>query len=674
MKIRWTGVIFLIISISVLMFTAFDSSAIDAPIDRVHIEVDVPVNGISLKSTAVVHEFIDSKNMETINANTASEVVDVYWYKTTEPGKVLSKGYKAKLGESYYVTVVLKPKSGYGFIDDLHNKNNLINGESALGFVGTTPGGEKCWLFDSTLTTIPAAGGKPIVTIKNMVLSPYEGNPMEVLIEVTNATNVKYQWQITYGDGSGFSGVVDLDDNFAYRGTKTAHFKIHSYFGDKFDEELNFAKVRCKVTSDNGTVYTQEVWYTLLDRQVVNGFSLTGPETPVFGKAPSYKVDSDDSSKYYVKNVIWYGPKAADGTYPRMSGNTFKLGEYNCKIIVATNDGYKIDDSYYGKVNGKNYIIDTIQGKNQVPYGPDTYSVTVPFTVEKIPLHDVKVGIDIPVAGQLPAKGVSLTTGVSAVETEWYRMDDRGRYIVMTESETFEPDTTYRCSVHMKLNEGYVFASTAKPYVNEKEASFSLLKGDDFRWVEYKFITPKEDSISPVNPFTDVKDSDYFYDPVLWAVEKGITTGTTPTTFSPDASCTRAQAVTFIWREAGQPEPTGTSMPFADVAKGSYYEKAVLWAVEQGITSGTSGTTFSPEDTCTRAQIVTFLWRYNGKPEASASNPFTDVYIKDYYYGAVLWAVEKGITTGMTATEFAPQKDCTRAQIVTFLYRNSEGE
>ena len=170
--------------------------------------------------------------------------------------------------------------------------------------------------------------------------------------------------------------------------------------------------------------------------------------------------------------------------------------------------------------------------------------------------------------------------------------------------------------------------------------------------------------------FVDVPAGSYYEDAVAWAVANGITTGTDATHFAPDGSCTRAQAVTFLWRAAGSPAPESTTMPYADVPAGSYYHDAVLWAVEQGITKGTSETTFSPNDTCTRAQIVTLLWRAEKAPAAGGSNHFADVKSNAYYADAVLWAVAEGITKGTTDTTFSPNADCTRAQIVTFLWRS----
>ena len=169
--------------------------------------------------------------------------------------------------------------------------------------------------------------------------------------------------------------------------------------------------------------------------------------------------------------------------------------------------------------------------------------------------------------------------------------------------------------------------------------------------------------------FVDVATGSYYEDAVDWAVENGITKGTDDTHFSPDGICTRAQAVTFLWRTAGSPKPETRAMPFTDVPVGSYYYDAVLWAVENGITKGTSDTTFSPNMTCSRAQIVTFLWRSEKSPTAGTANPFADVKSTAYYADAVLWAVKENITKGTTSTTFSPNADCTRAQIVTFLWR-----
>ncbi|MBR4132480.1 MAG: S-layer homology domain-containing protein [Oscillospiraceae bacterium] len=230
-------------------------------------------------------------------------------------------------------------------------------------------------------------------------------------------------------------------------------------------------------------------------------------------------------------------------------------------------------------------------------------------------------------------------------------------------------------------------------YVADTHASFwlSLTKAEIMRLADaeqvfaMEYISPEEmdavasnDAASLVVPFRfdDVKDdTQFYYAPVYWAVEQKITKGTSGKLFSPNDSCTRAQVVTFLWRAAGEPEPAETVNPFQDVKADAYYYKAVLWAVEKGITKGTSAGAFSPEATCTRAQIVTFLYRADGAPEVSRkSKPFADVADGQYYADAVAWAVESGVTTGKSPDTFAPNATCTRAEVVTFLYRASASE
>ncbi len=173
----------------------------------------------------------------------------------------------------------------------------------------------------------------------------------------------------------------------------------------------------------------------------------------------------------------------------------------------------------------------------------------------------------------------------------------------------------------------------------------------------------------PVGNFTDVPAGEYYAEPVKWAVENKITQGETSTTFAPNKTCTRGQIVTFLWRANGEPEPASTANPFVDVKSGEYYYKAMLWAKEKGITSGIDDTHFAPDAACNRAQAVTFLWRANNEP-ASSGGSFSDVKNGEYYTDAVKWAVQNGITNGETSTTFAPNKTCTRGQIVTFLYRD----
>lgn len=183
-------------------------------------------------------------------------------------------------------------------------------------------------------------------------------------------------------------------------------------------------------------------------------------------------------------------------------------------------------------------------------------------------------------------------------------------------------------------------------------------------------VNPDEPS-DPSTSFTDVPAGAYYTDAVTWAVKQGVTGGTTSTTFSPNDPCTRAQVITFLYRAAGSPDVSAYENPFTDVTETDYYYAAAIWAAAKGIAGGTSATTFAPGASCTRAQVVTFLYRAAGSPAASLTNTFADVAATDYYAAAVAWATANEITGGTSATTFSPSNACTRAQVVTFLYRSN---
>ena len=224
-------------------------------------------------------------------------------------------------------------------------------------------------------------------------------------------------------------------------------------------------------------------------------------------------------------------------------------------------------------------------------------------------------------------------------------------------------------------DKGYVLDSLTVLDGKDKERKLTD-KGDG----KYSFIMPadkvtveasfKEEFPDLPNSFSDLAPSDFCYDAVMWAVGRDITGGIGNDTFGPNLPCTRAQAVTFLWRAAGSPEPETRAMPLTDVPVGSYYYNAVLWAIENGITEGTSDTMFSPDATCSRAQIVTFLWRAGGSPATSGNSAFTDVASDAYYAAAVIWAEKNDITGGIGGGLFGSNNDCTRGQIVTFIYRS----
>lgn len=219
------------------------------------------------------------------------------------------------------------------------------------------------------------------------------------------------------------------------------------------------------------------------------------------------------------------------------------------------------------------------------------------------------------------------------------------------------------------------------PIEGATAATYTMTEDDLGKLLAVKFLAGGEeihltDDLGPVEafgsdedafPFLDVALKAYYRPAAEWAVENGITGGTSPTTFSPDAACTRAQMVTFLWAAAGSPEPASTENPFTDVSESDYFYKPVLWAVENGITAGVSADKFGPAQTVTRGQCITLLYNAEGRPEAGSA-AFDDVKDGDYFAKAVAWGVENGITAGTSEKAFGPGQPCTRGQIVTFLY------
>ena len=328
-----------------------------------------------------------------------------------------------------------------------------------------------------------------------------------------------------------------------------------------------------------------------------------------------------------------------DGNGGKPANSTMTTtGKKLASLPTATRSGrYSFDGWYTEKNGGTKITTATLFDKDTTVYAHWTYTgstgggvTTYPITVKS-----AKNG-DVTASHKSAAKGTTITL-------------------------TVDPD------------KGYVLDTLTVLDGKDKEIKLTEKNG------KYTFTMPaskvtvaatfKASAPTGKNPFTDVPAGSYYEDAVIWAVDKGITTGTSATTFNPNGICTRAQAVTFLWRAAGSPAAKSAVMPFTDVKAGSYYYDAVLWAVEQGITKGTSDTTFSPDATCSRAQIVAFLWRSEKSPAAGTANPFADVKSTAYYADAVLWAVKEDITKGTTSTTFSPDADCTRAQIVTFLYR-----
>ena len=357
-------------------------------------------------------------------------------------------------------------------------------------------------------------------------------------------------------------------------------------------------------------------------------------------------------STYTVANTEWM---AADGT-PLAIGGKFQPGTvYTVKITLETaGAGVFSVKSTYNPIEGKTATVSpNLTGDNHAD------SVELTYTFDKT------------AGGYHPGTGTGTGATTYPITVKSAKNGD-----VTASHKTASKGTTVTLTVDP--DKGYVLDTLTVLDGKDKELKLTEKNG------KYTFTMPdskvtvaatfKTSAPTGKNPFIDVPAGSYYEDAVIWAVDKGITTGTSATTFNPNGICTRAQAVTFLWRANGSPAAKSSAMPFADVKAGSYYYDAVLWAVEQGITKGTSDTMFGPDATCTRAQIVTFLWRANGSPVASGNSAFTDVASDAYYAAAVTWAEKNGVTGGIGGGLFGSNNNCTRAQIVTFIYRNYQSK
>ena len=321
--------------------------------------------------------------------------------------------------------------------------------------------------------------------------------------------------------------------------------------------------------------------------------------------------------------------KAVAGTEITLTATPNK--GYHFKVWQVISGGVTIVDDKFLMPNGDVEIKAIFEKNTSTGGGTGTGATAYPITVKS-----AKNG-DVTASHRSAAKGVTVTL-------------------------TVDPDKSYVLDSLTVLD-----VKDKEIKLTEKNGKYTFTMPDSKVTVAASF---KEEFPDLPNPFSDLAPSDFCYDAVMWAVGRDITGGIGNYTFGPNLPCTRAQAVTFLWRAAGSPEPETRVMPFTDVPMGSYYYNAVLWAIENGITEGTSDTMFSPDATCSRAQIVTFLWRAGGSPAASGNSAFTDVAADAYYAAAVIWAEKNDITGGIGGGLFGSNNDCTRGQIVTFIYRS----
>ena len=389
--------------------------------------------------------------------------------------------------------------------------------------------------------------------------------------------------------------------------------------------------------SEKGFVYTPQISQSAswnYDTAAMNlmGFTTTSDVTKADAAAGASKLDS--TAKTAVKNglsYIGYSYSAASSASDLIAGVEYTEldGAMDCLTPVVYPNKTLVNASYIADGDGILYA-----------YGLGYFSKVPTGAAVLVKSDKTKT----PTEGFIPTNTAERAAGFKAYlngGVQGFAYKENGMNVVL-----FANSLTHK--VHQRDEYAYISNFLFSSVLSDKNY---------------------DGSESVALPFTDVAEGAYYADAVAWAIQNKVTSGVSATTFAPNASCTRGQMVTFLWKAAGSPEPKSLTTAFTDVKSGAYYEKAVAWAVENKVTTGTSATTFSPDATVTRGQSVTFLWKANNSPAAEGTSAFTDVAAGVYYAPAVAWAVEKGVTSGMSATTFAPNSDCTRAQIVTFLYR-----
>ncbi len=458
---------------------------------------------------------------------------------------------------------------------------------------------------------------------------------------------------------------------------KTGTYKIEYTAYDSSDEEL--LEGYLVIVVGDGESASGNITVNLTDTDAYLFSSTDNDDDTAAYKTIYNEVYDESGSKLsYIKFGSVYSGSAVGTLYGSSSKKSLSA---STKYYYSTSQTYSISKLYFVPKKSGTYKIEytaydssddeIMEGYLVIVVGDDDSSVNVTVTVT---LDD---GTPYVFGDSTDADDASAASVIR--ETIYDGTDENYSYIMFddvksggavgvlySDSDELTLSTArkyYRSGSSYLVSDLYFVPAQSGTYTR----AFTAYDSDDDELASgtLRIIVPNTGS------FSDVEYDSYYYDAVEWALDEEITTGTSDILFSPDASCTRAQAVTFLWRAAGSPKPTSTENPFTDVDEDDYYYEAVLWAVEKEIAFGTGSTNFSPDIYVTRAHTVTFLYRYMGS-ETTTVNPFDDVRATDYYYDAVLWAVENGVTTGTDSTTFSPNSTCVRAQIITFLYRAIE--
>ena len=585
--------------------------------------------------------------------------------------------------KDYCALLHIRAKEGYSISKEIDEKAVTgINGQVTKAFCDST---DSRGMYVYVSFPAKAAEDPNYVTeVEVQVAAPVAGETPSITgITVTssNADKIKEAYVLwksgtTYVAGQEYSPTVYLAPKNGVTFAKNLKLKVNGK-----DAEFVFAdpdgsvQFKTKITAVDPSAPTT---YAVTVTSGGNGSATADPTTAVSGT--EIKLTATPDTGYHFKE--W---KVVSGSVT-VKDNKFKMPAGNVEIEAVFEKDTSVPTTYAVTVtSGGNGSATANPAKAvsgteiKLTATPDTGyhfkewkvvsgSVTITDNKFKMPAGNVEIEAVFEKDASAPSTGggggggggtssyaITVNSAKNGGVTASHKSASKGTTVTLT----VKPDKGYVLDTLTVLD-----GKDKELKLTEKNGKYTFTMPAGKVTVESKF---KAEQTTGKNPFTDVPADSYYEDAVIWAVDKGITTGTSATTFSPDATCTRAQIVTFLWRAAGSPAPKAMST-FVDVSADAYYAKAVAWAVENGITGGTGDGKFSPDAACTRAQAVTFLWRANGSPAVSGNSAFLDVAADAYYAAAVKWAEKNGITGGIGNGLFGSDHNCTRAQIVTFLY------
>ena len=555
-------------------------------------------------------------------------------YRVEFDYQTVSAGYQMVVGDGKTYTAPTTYLNATG--ETVHATMEVIGSGSGQTWIGLYMNGSRCGTNTAT--------GDVDFILDNLKITPMEGAE---IVTVSTTDLLLGETASIYGSSldtitwtMSAEGVVEIDQaNNTIKAIGAGTTVLTATFASGKTESFTFTVVDTLVND--------------IDRSEYSGISATanthaGGSEPAPSGYASAAVDGDSSSFWHSN---WSG--GVNASNPAVLtvdlGTTLSIGGFKFQQRPGTNNGIVWTYSY--RILDENNNVLASGDSISVPQQNRTGAAwTIQQLSDNVDARYIEISV---LEGQGGFAAIAEVQPIRVTKITLDECEHKNTEVVNAKAATCTEDgytgDIYCSDCGEKIGTGEVIPALGHDFVDGK--------------------CTRCDEVQVENPFTDVPEGSFYFDSVLWAVEQGITSGTTATTFTPDRNVTRAEAVTFLWRAKGSPEPTSTTNPFEDVPEGAYYYNAVLWAVENGITNGVSATRFGSMMECDRSQVVTFLWRAAGSPEASIDNPYADVDAGAFYYKAVLWATAEGVTTGIDEGVFGVSGACNRAQMVTFLYR-----